>query len=59
LRYLVHLPAKLDGIHWALASTGLCWAHRNSDAGIEHATRAFDHALRTDELLIRTVPAAG
>jgi hypothetical protein len=27
LRYLVHLPAKLDGFHWAFASTGLCWAH--------------------------------
>jgi hypothetical protein len=57
LRYLVHLPAKLDGLHWTCASVGLCWAHRD-DAGIDHATLALDNALRTDGLHIMSVPAA-
>jgi hypothetical protein len=57
LRYLVHLPAKLDGLHWTCASVGLCWAHR-SEAGIEHATDAFENALLTDELFRFAVPSA-
>jgi hypothetical protein len=54
LRYLVNLPAKLDGMHWALASNGLVWAHR-SEAGVDHATIAFDNALHTDNLFVFAV----
>ena len=57
LNFLVKLPAKLDGLHWALASNGLCWAHR-SEVGINHATEAFEHALRTDGLFVRAAPSA-
>jgi len=56
LNYLIHLPAKLDGLHWTSASVGLCWAHRD-DAGIDHATRAFDNALRSDGLHVMSVSA--
>jgi hypothetical protein len=55
LRYL--RSARLCGIHWASAYTGLRWAHL-SEAGIDAATRGFDNALRTDELLVKTVPPA-
>jgi hypothetical protein len=57
LRYLISLPAKLDGGHWALASNGLCWADRDP-VGINHATEAFENALLTDDLFVGTVPAA-
>ena len=52
LRFLARLPAELDGIHWVLASNGLCWAHRQRDLGTGFATVAFENALATDGLLI-------
>jgi len=51
LRMLCGLPRELDGIHWALASTNLCFAARNPAAGAGSATRAFANALETDGLL--------
>jgi len=56
LRMLCSLPRELDGIHWALASTGLCFAHRDPAAGAGFATRAFAHALETDRLLRGHLP---
>jgi hypothetical protein len=58
LRFLVRLPAQLDGIHWVLASNGLCWAHRQRVLGTAFATVAFENALVTDGLLIDSLPAA-
>src|SRR5262249_24131004 len=52
LRFLARLPVELDGIHWVLASNGLCWAHRQRELGTEFATVAFENALVTDGLLI-------
>ena len=58
LRFLVQLPSHLDGLHWSIASTSLCWAHRQADAGVPTATEAFENALLTDRLLLQIVPAA-
>ena len=58
LRFLVQLPSHLDGLHWSIASTSLCWAHRQPDAGVPTATEAFENALLTDRLLLEVVPAA-
>ena len=52
LRFLARLPVELDGIHWVLASNGLCWAHRQRELGTDFATVAFENALVTDGLLI-------
>jgi hypothetical protein len=57
LRFLIQLPATLDGMHWTLASNGLCWAHRDP-AGINHATLAFENALQTDDLFVCSAPGA-
>jgi hypothetical protein len=57
LRFLVRLPSQLDGIHWVLASNGLCWAHRQRELGTGFATVAFENALVTDGLLIDTLPS--
>jgi hypothetical protein len=56
LRFLVRLPAEFDGIHWVLASNGLCWAHRQRELGTCFATVAFENALVTDGLLIDSLP---
>jgi len=56
LRFLVRLPAQLEGIHWVLASNGLCWAHRQRELGTAFATVAFETALVTDGLLIDALP---
>jgi hypothetical protein len=56
LRFLVRLPAEFDGIHWVLASNGLCWAHRQRALGTCFATVAFENALVTDGLLIDSLP---
>jgi hypothetical protein len=56
LQYLIHLPAKYDDLTWALASSGLCWAHQDPD-GVDHATRAFENAIITDNFYVKAVPA--
>src|SRR5262245_13548050 len=58
LRFLARLPVELDGIHWVLASNGLCWAHRQRELGTEFATVAFENALATDGLLIDALSPA-
>jgi hypothetical protein len=58
LRFLARLPAQLDGIHWVLASNGLCWAHRQRELGTGFASVAFEAALVTDGLLIDSLPSA-
>ena len=58
LRFLARLPAQLDGIHWVLASNGLCWAHRQRELGTGFATVAFEAALVTDGFLIDSLPSA-
>ena len=50
LRFLVDLPERYDGVHWELASISLCFAHQCPDSS-RIATRAFLHALETDDLL--------
>ena len=57
LRFMVHLPAKLDGLHWTCASNGLVWAYRDG-VGIDHATAAFEEALLSDGLMVAAVPPA-
>jgi len=58
LRFLARLPVELDGIHWVLASNGLCWAHRQRELGTDFATVAFENALVTDGLLIDALSPA-
>ena len=57
LRFLVRLPVDFDGIHWVLASNGLCWAHQQRELGTGFATAAFENALVTDGLLIDSLPS--
>jgi hypothetical protein len=58
LRFLVRLPRKLDGLHWTLASVGLCWAHKHPESGTGFATEAFEFALISDNLLEEIYAAA-
>jgi hypothetical protein len=58
LRFLVKVPAEFDGLHWALASTSLCFAQSDPIAGTHIATRAFANALATDGFLRNELPRA-
>jgi hypothetical protein len=50
LRFLIHLPAEMDGGHWRLASNGLLWAHNQPEKWSKFAAEAFENALLTDDI---------